>query len=105
MLSISRLVLVLCSVCLASAACADNRVRFSCEEGHEFTITFLPAHNNQFARLAFAGSKRTIKMKNQGMASSIAYAGGGWEYHEWQGKSTLVDARSAKPKETACSRN
>jgi membrane-bound inhibitor of C-type lysozyme len=101
----SRLMLVLCTVCLASAARADNRASFSCEDGHKFTITFLAAHNNQFAHLLFAGSKHPVKMKNQGMASGIAYAGGGFEYREWQGKCTLVDARSAKPKETACAPN
>jgi membrane-bound inhibitor of C-type lysozyme len=110
MITISRLVLVFSAISLAcinlvSAAVADDRVRFRCEDGRKFTITFLTANDNQLARLVFAGSRQTITLKNQVMASGIFYAGDGWEYHEWQGKSTLVDMSSAKPKEIACSRN
>jgi membrane-bound inhibitor of C-type lysozyme len=99
MMSASSLVLIVCSVLLTSSALADNRVGFSCDDGHNFTITFLSAHNNQVARLVFDGSS-AITMRNKGMASGIAYAGGGW--HEWHGETTLVDMRSGSPKETAC---
>jgi membrane-bound inhibitor of C-type lysozyme len=105
MISISRLVLILSTGILISAAVADNRVRFHCVDGQEFTISFLTEHDTQLARLVFAGSGQTITLKNQVMARGLFYAGEGWEYHEWQGKITLVDARSTKPKEIACSRN
>lgn len=105
MRSILRLVLILSTGIFISAAVADNRVRFHCEAGQEFTISFLPAHDTLLARLVFAGSGQTITLKNQLMARGLFYAGEGWEYHEWQGKITLVDARSTKPKEIACSRN
>jgi hypothetical protein len=71
MISISRLVLVLCDGIFASAAVADNRVRFHCVDGQEFTISFLPAHDTQLARLVFAGSGQTIIPKNQLMARPI----------------------------------
>jgi len=105
MISISRLVLVLCAGIFISAEVADNRVRFHCVDGQEFTISFLPAHDTQLARLVFAGSRQTVTLKNQLMARGLFYAGEGWEYHEWQGKITLVDTRSTPPKEIACSRN
>jgi hypothetical protein len=77
MISISRLVLVLCAGIFASAAVADNRVRFRCEDGQEFTISFLRAHDTLLARLVFAGSRQTIILKNQLMARGLFYAGQG----------------------------
>lgn len=87
---------------VSSALAAAHKVSYGCDDGHKFTITFLQANNNQFARLVFAGTRKAIVLQNQGMASGIAYAGGGFEYHEWHGQASLKDMRSAAPKEIAC---
>jgi membrane-bound inhibitor of C-type lysozyme len=85
-----------------SFAFAAPRAGYSCDEGHKFTITFLQASNNQFARLVFTGSRRAIILQNQGLASGIAYAGGGFEYHQWHGWMSLKDTTSPAAKEIAC---
>jgi len=57
-----RLVLILSTGIFISAAVADNRVRFHCVDGQEFTISFLPAHDTQLP-LGFCWKRATITLK------------------------------------------
>ena len=84
-------------------------IKYRCDDGRIFTITFIKAKGEQFsskANLVFLNSKDIEVLENQMAGSGICYGNEKYDYTEHQGKVSLTDF--AKPKknntvyETSC---